>query len=237
MLFSRAAIIAAAIALPGFAFAHDSYIQLRFGEWTLVNAHGAEEDDSYGAEKVANVAAHDGSGAAVAIETVDRGQYTAFAPVEGTSAIAATYMSGFWVKDSDGKWHNSTKDQVENAESAGEYARHAVALIGHADAYAPFGLPLEIVPVTDPLDVHVGDTFTVQVLADGAPLEGVEIGSALPGVEPVTTNAEGQADVAVREGHNILLAAHKMEHPQPEKADVLAYEATLSFVPHGDHDH
>lgn len=235
MLFSRAAIFAAALTLPGIAFAHDSYIQLRFGEWTLVNAHGADEDDSYGADKVANIGAHDGKGAEIAVETVDRANYTAFAPAEGTAAIAATYVSGFWVKDTDGEWHNTSKDQVANPESAGEYARHAVALIDEAEAYAPFGLPLEIVPMSDPLHMHPGDKLTVQVLSGGEPLAGVEIGSALPGVDPVTTDDSGKAEVTVREGHNILRVGHKMDHPQPEKADTLSYEATLSFAPHHEH--
>lgn len=237
MSLSRAAALAALFVLPGAAFAHDSYIQLRFGEWTLVNAHGAEEDDAYSADKLANIGAHDKSGAPAAIESVARENYTAFAPAEGATAISATYVSGFWTKDADGEWHNTTKDQVENAESAGEYARHAVALIGHADTFEPFGLPLEIVPGADPLDMHPGDMLTVTVLLDGAPLAGAELGSALPGIATVTTDEAGQAQVEIREGHNIVLVAHKMDHPEPEKADTLAYEATLSFVPHGDHDH
>lgn len=230
------ALVAAALTAPAATLAHDSYIQLRFGAWTLVNAHGADEDDSYGPEHVTNVAAHDASGAVIAVETVDKMDYTAFAPAEGTSAIAATYVSGFWTKDTDGNWHNMPKSEVSNPEKSGEYLRHAVAVIDEAESFAPFGLPLEIVPAQNPLDLKPGDMLEVTVLLNGAPLGGAEIGSALPDIAPVTTAEDGTATVEVRSGHNILLVGHKLDHPQPEKADSQTHEATLSFVPH-DHDH
>lgn len=237
MSFLRVAAAAALLSVPGSLMAHDSYIQLRFGEWTFVNAHGAEEDDSYAADKLANIAAHDAAGAAAGVETVRHDNYTAFAPADDATSIAATYVSGFWTRDADGAWHNTTKDQVDNADSAGEYARHAVALIGHADTFQSFGLPLEIIPAADPLDMHPGDMLTITVLSDGQPLTGAEVGSALPGIDAVVTDENGQAQIVIQEGHNIVLTSHKLTHPEPEKADTLSHEATLSFVPHGDHDH
>lgn len=236
-MFRSLTLAAASLALlSGAASAHDSYIQLRFGDWTLVNAHGAEEDDAYSLDKVLNGAAHDASGAAVGLTLDDRGAYTALL-AEGASALAATYYSGFWTKDTDGEWHNEDKTQVANAEQTGEYARHAVAVIDHAEAFVPFGLPLEIIPQTDPLALEPGDSLSVQVLRDGAPLADAEIGSALPDVETVTTDADGMAEVIVREGHNILLTSASGDHPDQTRADTQTHEATLSFVPHHHHDH
>lgn len=237
MIF-RTLCLVAGLSLPAAAIAHDSYIQLRFGSWTLVNAHGAEEDDSYSAEKVANVAAHGADGASVAIETVDKGDYTAFAPAEGTTAIAATYVSGFWTKDKDGKWHNMPKSEVANPDRSGEYQRHAVAVIGDGDVFTPFGLPLEIVPSANPLHMEPGDMLTVTVLFNGEPLAGAKISDALPGgIKPVTTGADGTARVEIMDGHNTLVVGHKVDHPAPAKADSASHKAALSFVPHGHHDH
>lgn len=241
MTYSNAALrglaLAAVLIAPFAAQAHDSYIQLRFGDWTLVNAHGAEEDDSYPPERLANVAAHGADGSSTGIETVAKADYTALLPVDGTAAIAATYVSGFWTKDTDDKWHNMQKSEVANPDSAGEYQRHAVAVIGEGDTFVPFGLPLEIVPAQNPLDMRPGDILTVTVLANSVPLQNAEVGSALPGITPVKTGADGTAQVEVNEGHNILLVAHSTPHPDQSKADKQAHEATLAFVPHGDHDH
>lgn len=234
MLRSLTLTAASLVLLTGAASAHDSYIQLRFGDWTLVNAHGAEEDDAYGIDRVLNGAAHDASGAATDLKLVDRGAYTALKS-DGAATLAATYYSGFWTKDTEGKWHNEDKTKVANADTAGEYARHAVAVIGNAETFTPFGLPLEIVPQANPLALEPGASLKVLVLRDGAPLQGAQIGSALPGIEEVTTDADGMAQVTVREGHNILLTSVKIDHPDQTRADTQSHEATLSFVPHHDH--
>lgn len=236
--FSSLSLLAlgAALALPLAAHAHDSYIQQRFGSWTLVNAHGAAEDDAYGVEKLRNAAAHDGIGAPVEVRLDDKGDYTALV-AEGASALAATYYSGFWTKDTADKWHSSDKASTANPAHTGEYARHAVGLIAPTDRFVPFGLPLEIVPLADPTALEAGALVPVQVLYEGKPLAGAEIGSALPGIATVTTDAEGKAKVTINEGHNILLVAHKVPHPDAARADDQSHEATLSFVPHHDHAH
>lgn len=217
------------------ASAHDSYIHQRFGDWAVVNGHGTSGDDAYEIDRILNGAAHDASGGATALKLEDRGTYTALQS-EGAAVLAATFYSGFWTKDTNGDWHNEEKSKIANADSSGEYARHAVAVIGKADTFTPFGLPLEIVPQANPLAIEPGNSFKVQVLHEGKPLEGAKIGSALPGVEDVTTNADGIADVIVREGLNILLTSIKVDHPDQTRADTQKHGATLSFVPdHDDH--
>lgn len=233
----RAVALATLLSAPVAANAHDSYIQLRFGDWTLVNAHGAEADDSYPPERVANVSAHRSDGSNATITAVPKTDYTALAPAKEAATIAATYVSGFWTKDTSGKWHNRPKSEVENPEKSGEYQRHAVAVIAKADTFKPFGLPLEIIPASNPLNMHPGDLLTVTVLANGVPLTEAEIGSALPNITPVKTGSDGKAQITIREGHNILLVAHTKPHPNQAKADKQTHEATLSFVPHSEHDH
>lgn len=228
--------LGAVLALPPVAQAHDSYIQQRFGGWTLVNAHGADEDDAYRVEKLRNVAAHDGIGASVAVRLDDKGDYSTLV-AEDASALAVSYYSGFWTKDTADEWHNGDTASTANPAYTGEYARHAVGLIAPSDRFVPFGLPLEIVPLADPMAREAGDMVPVQVLYDGTPLAGAEIGSVLPGVAMVTTDAEGKAKVTVNEGHNILLVVHKIAHPDAARADEQSHEATLSFVPKHDHDH
>lgn len=237
-MFWKSTLIAAvltAASLP--AAAHDTYIQKRFGDWTVVNAHGAAVDDAYKAAKIRDVAAHDGNGGQISASFEDKENYVALTAGEGAAVLGATYYSGFWVKDTDGDWHNTTLDQVENAASSGEYIRNAVALVGHASAYEPFGFALEIVPASDPLDLKPGDSFEVTVLADGAPLAGAEITSILPGVPAVVADAQGRAKIVVNEGHNILLVKHSPQHPEPAKAEKLGLKATLSFIPNDDHSH
>ncbi|PIE11672.1 MAG: hypothetical protein CSA72_00670 [Rhodobacterales bacterium] len=233
----RGLLAATFLAAPLAANAHDSYFEKRFGDWALVNGHAGGSDDSYEPESVANAAAHGADGSSVEIETVAKMDYTAFVPAEDAAVITATFLSGFWTKDSDGNWHNKPKSEVENAERSGEYERYAIAIVGDAETFAPFDLPLEIVPSANPTHMEPGDKLTVTVLADGSPLEGVEVGSAYPGIEPVKTAADGTAEVELQVGHNILVVSHSVPHSDQTQADRLNHKASLSFVSHDDHGH
>lgn len=229
---SLVSILVLVMGLPagGAALAHDSFMAKRFGDWTLVNGHWGEGDDAYAASRIENVAAHGATGAAVAVTAENRGNHVAFLPSADAAVLAATYASGFWTRDADGAWHNAPKNAVTNGGLSGEYHRHTFAVIGHAQTFSPFGLPLEIVPDGDPLALEPGATLGVTVLADGEPLPDVELGSIVPGVEPVTTDAKGHAVWTVQPGANLLNVAWSTAHPEPAKADRLSHEATLSFV-------
>ncbi len=222
--------LAFSLPLAGAAVAHDSFLAKRFGDWTLVNGHWGEGDDAYAASRIVNVAAHNASGATAEVEADDRGNHVALIPGDDAAVLAATYASGFWTKDTDDEWHNQPKNEVENGRLAGEYHRHTIAVIEAAEAFTPFGLPLEIVPDSDPLALEPGAELGVTVLADGEPLANVELGSLAPGIDPVMTDAKGYAVWTIQPGANILLVASSTAHPEPEKADQLSHKATLSFM-------
>lgn len=236
-MFLRTTAVALSLALlvPNLASAHDSFMAYRFGAWTLVNGHWGGGDDAYTLSNLANVAAHDAAGAAVEVQAEERVDHVAFRPGKGAAVLAGTYASGFWTKDTDGKWHQKPANEVPNPEGSTETYRHAVAVTGQAEKFEPFGLPLEIVPQADPLALKVGDTLPVVVLYDGKPLPGAELTSIVPGISPAETDADGRAGWVVQPGDNILLVAHAIDHPAPEKAQKFSNEATLSFMAAGGH--
>ncbi|MFV0358585.1 DUF4198 domain-containing protein [Tropicimonas sp.] len=233
---TTAVAVALALFIPGMVSAHDSFMAHRFGAWTLVNGHWGEGDDAYTLSSLANMAAHDAAGNDAAVQAEERVDHVAFLPGDGAVVLAGTYASGFWTKDTDGRWHPLPANEVANADTSTETYRHTIAVADHADSFTPFGLPLEIMPGADPLSLKAGDTLPVVVLFNGLPLADADLTSFIPGVAPVRTDAEGRAGWTVQPGENILLVAHAVDHPTPEKAQKFSNKVTLSFMaPVGEH--
>ncbi len=92
---------------------------------------------------------------------------------EGTAILSGHRKGIIWTQTTSG-WKQAPKSACTGVVTSGKYEKFCKTLItsGHPDSgYARvLGQALEIVPVTDPASVSVGDEMTVKILYKGKPL-------------------------------------------------------------------
>ncbi|MGB3472258.1 MAG: DUF4198 domain-containing protein, partial [Erythrobacter sp.] len=142
---------------------------------------------------------------------------------EGLSAIAAHRVQ------------QGTNDQAGTEL----YARRAKTLLQvgsntTGNVTQPIGQTLEIVPLTNPLDLGSAMSMEFQVLWRGKPLEGALL-TATPLTEPgnttpYTTDVDGKANVALASGSRYLLSVVWGEPaPNDARADYFTIFSSLTF--------
>lgn len=105
---------------------------------------------------------------------------------------------------------------------------------GGGDPCKPLGLPLEIVPLTDPFRSKVGDTLGVRVLFGGKPLADVNLGWDHPGdgqdpAGTVRADAKGEAMIPVARAGLMTIRLTHMTHPKAKDYEWESFWTTLTF--------
>ncbi|MBV7433811.1 DUF4198 domain-containing protein [Cardiobacteriaceae bacterium TAE3-ERU3] len=226
-----------AIATP-LAFGHGAWVAERVDAPTIVYGHGAS-DESYDPEKITFVQTFDEHGQPVDIKLDKREKNAGFNADDAFTSVAVIMDNGFWTKDSNGKWHNQPKNEVEGAQSASHSVKIAFGITDHGDLptiEALQELPLVILPQSDVMHSKLGDNIDVIVYHHGKPVADAKIIADYVGDSETvvaTTDAQGKANLAVRnQGLNVIAASYKVDPPadEQEKADKVSYTTTLSFV-------
>lgn len=103
---------------------------------------------------------------------------------------------------------------------------------------APRGSGLELVALTHPNDLYLGESFEFEIRYDGAPLAGqeVEVTEAVwtsdrePATTTLVTDARGRARLDLdRAGTWIALTRHRTEAPDGAPVDEISNSYTLTF--------
>ncbi|MDJ0534118.1 MAG: DUF4198 domain-containing protein [Xenococcaceae cyanobacterium MO_207.B15] len=82
------------------------------------------------------------------------------------SILTAFYDNGFWRENPDGSYDNIAQEEAEaiNYENVSQFVKYAKGIFDEDVAFdQTFGLPLEIVPLENPLALEAGDTLPIQV--------------------------------------------------------------------------
>ena len=117
-------------------------------------------------------------------------QYQSKKPVkEGSYLVTAEYRPTFWSKNKAG-WKQASIKEMPDAdycEQTRMYGKNIVN-VGHESAGTkvitrPVGQGLEIVPLDNPANVHVGERFKVRVLFNGEPLPGAVVTATFDGFD------------------------------------------------------
>lgn len=224
----------ALLASASSAFAHGLWLAERHGEPTLVYGHGAD-DDPYDPAKITAVRALDASGKEVPSEVRRHDDHATLALDPAAAVVAVTMDNGFWTERADGESVNAPKSAVADAEEAGHYVKHGLAVVGPAAGIKPLpDAPLQILPLADPLAAEPGGRLPVRVLFRGQPLAGAEVilDYVNDGHGAVTrTGDDGGALVTVRnDGLNVIAVAHEVPLEGDPDADLRQHFATLSFA-------
>lgn len=92
-------------------------------------------------------------------------------PQENFAALTAFYDNGLWRQLPNGDYENLTREEAEliGLEYFTNYVKYTKAIYSWSNAISqPFGLPLEIVPLQNPLALQAGETLPIQVFLNGS---------------------------------------------------------------------
>ncbi len=186
-------------------------------------------------------------------------QYQSSRPVkEGSYLVAAEYVPTYWSKNAAG-WKRQNMTEMKDAsycEQTRMYGKNIVN-VGHNSADTavitrPVGHMLEIVPLDNPANIHVGDRFKVRVLFQGEPLVHATLTATFDGFDTSdrsknhkteaqafsdTTDQDGVVHIIpLRQGFWKASVEHKTDYPQQEICQKLANYSTLTFqIGHSHH--
>jgi uncharacterized GH25 family protein len=236
----RSHFLALAVLLAGTAGAnaHGAWVAQRHGDLAVVYGHGAG-DDAYKPEKVTAAKAATAAGEAREVRIVPQAKNALLDVPKDAATLTVVFDNGFWTKGADGKYVNKGKRDVPGGQGTSHSLKTNTTILAKGTAPKAQGLPLEIVPLVDPLSLKMGDDLPVRVLYQGRPLSGVSLypdyvndGHAESG----KTDADGRVTLFVRnDGLNVIGVSHSVPAPDHPDVDRVGLFATLSFtLPHGE---
>lgn len=179
-------------------------------------------------------------------------QYQSKKPVkDGSYLVLAEYQPTFWSKNKAGWKQVSMKEMVDAdyCEQTRMYGKNIVN-VGHESADTkiitrPVGQGLEIVPLDNPANIHVGDRFKVKVLFNGEPLPDAVVTATFDGFDTSdrskTHKVEAQAFydktgsngivevIPLRQGFWKINVEHKTDFPDQKICQKLASYTTMTF--------
>lgn len=216
------------------AWAHGVWVAQRTGEWTLVVGDGPV-DDEYKAGAVKRVQGHARDGAELDIKVRPQARNVVLEPTSEVAAIGVSLEDGYWSQTTEDKWVAGPKSKVPGAKLAGFYQMYTHTLLAPVTLpVKPFGMPLEIVPLSDPMTLKKGQSLKVRVLFEGKPLAAAVL---VPDYvnnntdRSVKTDAQGRAAVKLRStGLNVIKVSHTRQRVDRSEADEDGFSATLAFT-------
>ncbi len=143
------------------------------------------------------------------------------------AALLVSVSSGYWTKT---PWETKNLPKTAIAGALKSWlSEESVKRVERwtAAAAQPFGVALEIVPLTNPLTLKPDDKLTVRVMEGRKPKAGVPVayGGDVRGV----TGNDGNIAIRVRHG-GVQLISTSVETPLADgKADIRIQSATLQF--------
>lgn len=135
-------------------------------------------------------------------------------------------------------YHLRHKEKTLDQPGVERYSKSPKVLLNVGDAGAtevskPMGLPLEIVPLSNPNKLNVGDTWKVKVLFQEKPLAGVFLGWDHPGEGDdvqgtVRTNAKGEVLIPIAQKGLMTIRLTHMTRPKAADYEWESFWTTLT---------
>lgn len=181
-------------------------------------------------------------GARTELRTVDHGYATPELEKPGSYVVRAVMDNWFYTTSGSGV-HYASKEGLRDVIRCTYHFRDAAAIfnVGDGDGVfaRPEGSPLQIVPLSDPAGLRVGDFMRVQVLRDGEPYNQWEAsvtatyaGFSFEGADAlrVGLDREGKASIRITHSGTWMIKASAAEpYPDSEVCDDRRYDTSLVF--------
>jgi nickel transport protein len=208
------------------AIAHVIWFESNNSEYEVIFGHPEAEREPLIPSRFQEATTYDSEKNILANEITLERDRLLVVPQGNVAALTGFYDNGFWVEYSDGTYENITTEQAEaiNYENVTNYLKYGKALYSWSEAVAtPFGLPLEIMPLTNPLDVNAGDSLSVQVLYNGTLINDPTVEYL---GEEISVDVNGIASIPVGEGGLQVIEA-SYDDPTANNPGI-SYAATLT---------
>ncbi|MGQ9688066.1 MAG: DUF4198 domain-containing protein [Desulfobaccales bacterium] len=217
------------------ALAHDAWIDQRDGEFVVLYGHG-DDLGKYELKHLQEVKAYDQAGSPVAAEVKPHAKGAAIAPATTPALITMIFDEGVWVKTPEGYKHISkseAKSQGKEVLSSLKGKYFSKNYWRWHDAFGkPLGFNFEVVPLKNPLAAKVGESLPIQVLYQGKPKAGIEVGysGAAKDEKPLKTDQDGKAAIVLKKsGRQLISASYKEDLQNDPEADTLWQSANITF--------
>ncbi len=217
--------------------AHDTWIEKRDGQFLVLRGHGGSVE-AYDTSLVKESKARDAKGQAIEVEIKKNKENAALLFAGNAVVIAALYDSGYWLHTTDGwkkagKREGKGKYDIVEALKSKQWCKSYLA--PGEQNLKPVGQRYEVLPLKDPVTLHVGDELAIKVVFDGKPVEGAIIttGGAHASDEKNSpkTGKDGTARVTIKKaGLQLIKATQKVPLKDDPDADVLHLASTMTFV-------
>lgn len=221
------------LAGPALAAAHDLWIERDADGFAIRQGHRGEERVPLDAARLAGVRCSTPTSEVTRpapVPSDPRGGAPELRVRDTCVAISAAVHHGYWSLTPDGE-QNLPRTAVAQAVRSWESRAFAkwvdARSAAPAQAAAPLGDELELVPVTPLGHLRAGDSVTVRVLHAGTPVAGAVVSAGHRALGE--TDRAGEAPVRVR-GKDLACVAATLRRPlaKPE-AETLVLEASLCF--------
>lgn len=220
-------VVAALLAVPTGARAHDLWLEPRGGVLVLRYGHRGGEALGLDAGRVRALLCRRGASPATdvrASSTVDPKELRTSSRCDAASAFLD---GGFWSLTPDGE-RNLPRNAVPDAVRSWQSRQFAKWIdVRSPAAGLTLGDELEIVPVSDLSRVRQGDKATFRVLWQGKPVAGAVL--AIDHAPLGETDAAGECRVKVRAAEVESVSATLKRPLGTPEADTLVAEASLTF--------
>lgn len=192
-----------------------------------------ETFESYQKEQLKGVKAFGVNGKSIAAGIDNSGTMPKILSDAEAGMMCFSFDAGKWVKGTKGFEHVSATTQPKGVVF-GTLKSHKFSktLFSWNEAFSkPAGLYMEIVPLVNPFNVKVGETFPVLVLKEGVPLANAGFESSDEEEPSYKTDAYGIAQIPLKKkGLFIVAAKHYAQQFGDPSVDAVTVQSSLSFT-------
>jgi len=192
-----------------------------------------ETFESYQKEQLKGVKAFGANGKSISAGIDYSGNMPKVLTDAEAGMISFSFDAGKWVKGTKGFEYVSPTTQPKGV-IFGTLKSHKFSktLFSWNEAFSkPAGLYMEIVPLVNPFNVKVGETFPVLVLKEGVPLANAGFESSDEDEPSYKTDAYGIAQIPLKKkGLFIVAAKHYTQQFDDPNVDAVTIQSSLSFT-------
>lgn len=230
-LFTRVVSVLAFMGMASVAMAHGVYFADRLDQKRLVLGEGPL-DNAYQPSMLKKLSGVDVRGHGTLIKQLPAQHYVAVEPSDDLGISLAVFDYGYFTRDQAGKMHAFKQfHEVPHAKNTIHAMKYNVHY-WHIDAKPQkLNAYIEIVPSVNPLGLHKGDRYEIQVFKDGQPFANAPI---IPDVindltHEIKADSQGRATLTVN-ANGLNVVGVEVALPNKDKRIKDKYFSSLSFT-------
>lgn len=173
------------------------------------------------------------------LEAGDGNGYTTTSLKAGTHVLLASQTGGYRTRTTEGAKREPKQGLSGIIECRfSTNSMKSILTVGNGDGpySTSFNQPLEIIPLSNPAELKIGDYMDVQVLVRDEPYEGMVFATygdfSSEGAYAYTVEADNEGKASIRilhTGNWLVRTTVRQPYPDPEVCDVESYTTTLTF--------